>query len=129
VEDAEVVAKAAVRAVPGVEQVLTGSELNQQRVRGAHSRSELSYDPERSGQIFYVLAPYLLPGAEPQGTNHGSPWTYDTHVPLLLFGSGVVAGTYTGRVGIADLAPTLSALLGISAPSGAQGRVLREAVR
>jgi predicted AlkP superfamily pyrophosphatase or phosphodiesterase len=129
VEEAEAVAKAAIRQVPGVAQVLTASELNQQRARAAHSRSELSYDPERSGHIFYVLAPYLLPEPKPQGTTHGSPWTYDTHVPLLLLGSGIVAGTYTGAVGVADLAPTLSALLGIGPPSGAQGRVLREALR
>jgi len=128
-EDAEVVAKQAVQAVPGVAQVLTGTELAQQRAGGNHTRSELSYDPERSGQVFYVLAPYLLPGARPEGTTHGSPWTYDTHVPLLLFGSGIKPGRYGEVVGVADLAPTLSTLLGIPAPNGSQGRVLREALR
>jgi predicted AlkP superfamily pyrophosphatase or phosphodiesterase len=128
-DDAEVVAKQAVQAVPGVAQVLTGAELAQQRAGGNHTRSELSYDPERSGQVFYVLAPYLLPGARPEGTTHGSPWTYDTHVPLLLFGSGIKPGRYGDVVGVADLAPTLSTLLGIPAPNGSQGRVLREALR
>jgi hypothetical protein len=128
-EDAELVAKQAVQAVPGVAQVLTGAELAQQRAAGNHTRSELSYDPERSGQVFYVLAPYLLPSARPEGTTHGSPWTYDTHVPLLLFGSGVKPGRYGEVVGVADLAPTLSTLLGIPTPHGSQGRVLREALR
>ena len=128
-EDAELVAKRAVQAVPGVAQVLTSAELAQQRAGGNHSRSELSYDPERSGQVFYVLAPYLLPSARPEGTTHGSPWTYDTHVPLLLFGSGIKPGRYGEVVGVADLAPTLSTLLGIPAPNESQGRVLREALR
>src|SRR4029453_5132027 len=79
-EDAELVAKQAVQRVPGVAQVLTGAELAQQRAAGNHSRSELSYDPDRSGHVFYVLAPYLLPTARSEGTTHGSPWTYDTHV-------------------------------------------------
>lgn len=129
VADAEVVAKAAVGSVAGVEQVLTGTELSEQRRRGAHSRSELSYNPARSGNLFYVLAPYVLPETQSEGTTHGSPWEYDTHVPLLLFGSGVTPGRYTQAVGVADIAPTLSALLDIKAPSGSQGKVLKEALR
>jgi predicted AlkP superfamily pyrophosphatase or phosphodiesterase len=128
VKEAEAVARRAIQGVPGVAQVLTGAELDEQRVRGAHSRSELSYYPGRSGQLFYVLAPYVLPQSKPEGTTHGSPWSYDTHVPLLLFGPGVAAGRYSEAVGIADLAPTLSALLGISAPAGSQGRILKEAL-
>jgi predicted AlkP superfamily pyrophosphatase or phosphodiesterase len=127
-EEAEAVAKRAIQGVPGVAQVLTGAELDEQRARGAHSRSELSYYPGRSGQLFYVLAPYVLPESQPQGTTHGSPWAYDTHVPLLLFGSGVTSGRYSAAAAVADLAPTLSALLGISAPGGSQGRVLKEAL-
>jgi predicted AlkP superfamily pyrophosphatase or phosphodiesterase len=129
IEVAESVAKAAVQAVPGVEQVLTASELEQQRESHTRSRAELSYYPGRSGEVFYVLAPYLLPESRPVGTTHGSPWAYDTHVPLLLFGKGIEAGKYADRVAVADLAPTLSAALGIPAPSGSIGRVLKEALR
>jgi predicted AlkP superfamily pyrophosphatase or phosphodiesterase len=128
-EAAESIAKAAVQTVPGVAQVLTGIELSGQRDRKEHSRSELSFYPERSGQVFYVLAPYLVPEDRPTGTTHGSPWTYDTHVPLLLFGAGINPGKYSGSVGIDDLAPTLSRLLRIPAPNGSQGRVLNEALR
>jgi hypothetical protein len=129
VADAEAVARDAVRRVPGVEQVLTAAELAEQRASGAHTRSELSYYPARSGQIFFVLAPYVLPESQPVGTTHGSPWAYDTHVPLLLLGSGIAPGRYTGPAGVADLAPTLATLLGIRPPSGSQGKVLREALR
>ena len=67
-----------------------------------------------------------MPEGDPQGTTHGSPWTYDTHVPLLWLGAGVAPGTYAEPVAVTDLAPTLSALLGVDPPNGSQGRVLRE---
>ena len=91
-DDAELVAKQAVQAVPGVAQVLTGAELARQRASGNHSRSELSYDPERSGHVFYVLAPYLLPGARPEGTTHGSPWTTTRTCRCCCLGQGSSRG-------------------------------------
>jgi arylsulfatase A-like enzyme len=88
-----------------------------------------SFHPERSGSIYYELKPYIVPGQEPTGTTHGSPWSYDTRVPLLWFGASVKRGTHAGPVSIVDIAPTLSTLLGIGKPSGSRGRVLREMLR
>jgi hypothetical protein len=112
-----------------VEQAFTASELQLERTRAARSRSALSYYPSRSGNVIYAMAPYVVAGPYSEGTDHGSPWSYDTHVPLLLFGSGVTSGRYTEAVSVADIAPTLSALLSVRAPSGSQGRVLQEALR
>ena len=58
------------------------------------------------------------------GTNHGTPYNYDTHVPLVWFGVGVKPGTYVERVSVTDLAPTLAHLLGIPAPPMSRGHVL-----
>ena len=126
IEEAEQIAKEAVERVPGVEQAITSGELMRQRKDVLHSRAELSFHPSRSGNLYYVLAPYLLPETKPEGTNHGSPWDYDTHVPLLWFGPGIASGTHEGTVSVADIAPTLAALLGIEPPAGSQGRLLRE---
>jgi predicted AlkP superfamily pyrophosphatase or phosphodiesterase len=126
VADAEKVAQRAVQGVRGVDRALTATELLRQRAARTHSRAELSFYPGRSGNIYYELSPYLLPEAQPVGTTHGSPWEYDTHVALVWLGGGIRPGTYGGNVSVADLAPTLSALLGIPAPSGSQGRVLKE---
>ena len=128
-EQAEQVAKRAVEGVPGVYQSLTATDLAEQRRRGTHSSAELSFYPGRSGHVFYQLKPYLVPGTGSQGTTHGSAWSYDTHVPLLWFGAGVVPGTYATSVAVADIAPTLSALLSIAKPSGSRGRVLRKMLR
>jgi arylsulfatase A-like enzyme len=128
-EEAERVAKEAVEKVPGVARVLTASELGQQRDDALLSGAELSFHPVRSGHLYYELSPYVVAGPELEGTNHGSPWAYDTHVPLLWFGPGVAPGTHQARVSVADIAPTLAQLLGVRAPAGSQGRVLQEMLR
>jgi len=94
--------------------------------------SELIYngfDPKRCGDVIVILEPGWLPGSGYKGTSHGSPWPYDTHVPLLIAGKNVVPGLYTQRVDMKDLAPTLSFLLGVNAPTCARGRVLGEMLR
>jgi predicted AlkP superfamily pyrophosphatase or phosphodiesterase len=63
------------------------------------------------------------------GTDHGLPYNYDQHVPLLLYGVPFVPGTYRGHSEPVDLAPTWASLLGINPPSSSIGRVLTEALR
>jgi predicted AlkP superfamily pyrophosphatase or phosphodiesterase len=129
IEEAERTARDAVKGVRGVNQALTATELRQQQKDGMASGALLSFYPDRSGNIYYELKPFIVPGQEPTGTTHGSPWSYDTRVPLLWFGSSIKRGTYKEATSIADIAPTLSALLGIDAPAGSGGRVLREMLR
>ena len=57
---------------------------------------------------------------------HGSPWTYDTYVPIFFAGSGVPAQIIGRRVAPTDIAPTLAAYLGVKPPSGSVGRMLTE---
>jgi predicted AlkP superfamily pyrophosphatase or phosphodiesterase len=126
IRDAEEVARRAVLRVPGVARVVTATELLRERTAAVHTRAELSFYPGRSGNIYLELSPYAIPEAKPEGTTHGSPWSYDTHVPLVWLEPGVRPGTYKASVSVADIAPTLSSLLEIPAPSGSQGRVLKE---
>jgi hypothetical protein len=83
-----------------VAQVLTGAELAQQRAAGNHSRSELSYDPERSGQVFYVLAPYLLPSARSEGTTQAHPGRTTRTCRCCCSGQGSSRGRYGEVVGV-----------------------------
>lgn len=80
-----------------------------------------SYHAERSPDVMFVLRPYFL--TRKQGTNHGMPHAYDTHVPQLWLGAGVKAGVHAERVGVEDIAPTLAGLLGVDLPE-AKGRKL-----
>ena len=87
-----------------------------------------SFLPSRSGNLVVVLKPFLLAGTRSAGTSHGSPYPYDSHVPLMLAGSMVRPGTYDTQASPADIAPTLSVLLGIELPSQYTGRALLEAI-
>ena len=60
------------------------------------------------------------------GTTHGTPYSYDAHVPLVFMGPGIRPGRYDATVALNDLAPTLATMLSIETPAGSQGRVLAE---
>lgn len=79
-------------------------------------------DPKRSGDIFFVKTPGWLDDYNASGgTTHGSPFPYDTHVPLIWYGVGVQAGLSHQLTHVRDIAPTLSSMMGISYPNGATG--------
>ena len=85
------------------------------------------FHPERSADVEILLYPYWI-GSEGDGTSHGSPYSYDSHIPLVIMGPGIRPGRYHEKVALNDLAPTLATLLSIETPSGSAGRVLREAL-
>jgi predicted AlkP superfamily pyrophosphatase or phosphodiesterase len=85
-----------------------------------------SYSPEGSWYVMGVPDIYTVgPG---EGTDHTSPYNYDTHVPLAIYGLPFQPGTYRTSTEPVDLAPTFASLLGINAPTHAIGRVLTEAL-
>ncbi|MEO7598519.1 MAG: alkaline phosphatase family protein [Opitutus sp.] len=80
----------------------------------------LSFNAERSPDVMFSPSPYVV-DRTPAGTNHGTPYDYDKHVPLIWFGAGINAAVHTQRIGTDSIAPTLSALLGVPAPPLARG--------
>ncbi len=85
-----------------------------------------SYSPEGSWYVLGVPNTYTVGSAT--GTDHASPYTYDTHVPLAFYGLPFHPGTYRTHSEPVDLTATLASLLGINAPTHAVGRVLSEAI-
>ena len=83
-----------------------------------------SFYPSRSGDVITVLEPYWT--YDVKTTSHGTPFSYDTHLPLIFAGAGIKRGVYDQTVAINDIAPTLATILGIETPSGSTGRVLTE---
>jgi predicted AlkP superfamily pyrophosphatase or phosphodiesterase len=69
---------------------------------------------------------YFSEGTNPIPATHGSPYSYDTHVPLIIMGHGVAAGRYAQPATPADIAPTLASILRVQVPSNSVGRVLLE---
>jgi predicted AlkP superfamily pyrophosphatase or phosphodiesterase len=105
------------------ENQLRQSDFNEGGIKGSVVRG---FHHKRSGDIAFVLEPGWFTGNWPQGTTHGSPWTYDTHVPILFFGAGIPTGSTSVYHSITDIAPTLSVLLGIKFPNGCTGQPISE---
>lgn len=83
--------------------------------------------PQRSGDIIVVTQPGLIEYGY-QGTTHGSPYSYDTHVPLLFYGKNIRSGQLSRRTHITDIAPTVAQLLRIAQPTGCTGNTIYEVV-
>ena len=83
-----------------------------------------SFNPRRSGDLEIVLDPYWVRAST--GATHGTPYNYDTHIPLIFMGAGIRSGRYYQTVALNDVAPTIAAMLDVEIPSGSVGRILSE---
>jgi arylsulfatase A-like enzyme len=102
---------------------LRAGDFGEQGYKGMLIRG---FNAKLSGDILFYLEPgWIHRGAIP-GTDHGSPYTYDTHVPVIFFGHGISKGSSSQYHGITDIAPTLSLMLGIKLPSGCIGQPIAE---
>jgi predicted AlkP superfamily pyrophosphatase or phosphodiesterase len=109
-------------AIPGLS--ITGANLS-----GAAAAVQRNHHPQRSGDIYIFQQPYwfMFDRGAVAGM-HGSPWSYDTHVPIMFAGPGIRSARVDRLVHPIDVAPTLSALLNMSPPAAAEGTVLVEVV-
>ena len=130
-EEISKVVAAGALTIPGVARSFTRAQL----LRGETSitdpierRVVHGFHPARSGDVVMIAEPYKYLGDTIVAT-HGSPYSYDTNVPVIIMGAGVVPGRYLEPASPADIAPTLSALLRVTKPTSATGRVLTEAIR
>jgi predicted AlkP superfamily pyrophosphatase or phosphodiesterase len=119
---------------PGVSLAVSSAALRRGEVPDTQLyRAVLNnFHTKRSGDIYIVFEPNWFindfDGLEVAAT-HGSPWQYDTYVPIVFAGMGLTAKTVDRRVHTMDIAPTLSAYMGIKPPSGAQGNPLTEVLK
>lgn len=118
---------------PAVAVAVTREQLQQ-----GHPRNELhrmlanGFMSQRCGSIVYALRPgYIEAEGVPsgKGTTHGSGWNYDTHVPVIWYGQGVRSGEVLERTAIADIAPTVAAIVGMALPDASVGRVVEGSVK
>ncbi len=91
--------------------------------RGIELLLQNGFNQKRSGDVLIVYSPAYISYSK-TGSTHGSGLNYDTHVPLLFFGKGIKKGSTVTKTRVVDIAPTISALLGISFPNGAIGNPL-----
>lgn len=105
------------------ENVIRQGQFNEEGPKGMIVRG---YHPRRGGDVVILLEPGWYAASDIKGTTHGSPWTYDTHVPILFFGNGIKKGSTVRRYTVTDIAPTISTLLNIRLPSGCTGQPIPE---
>jgi predicted AlkP superfamily pyrophosphatase or phosphodiesterase len=129
VSESEAIVKTALERFPEMYAVYTRTELMKGQVSGRLGQKVLeNFHHGRSGHVFFQMNPYVS-FKKKDGTTHGSPWGYDSHVPMLWYLPKMKPGTYYQAVSIADIAPTLAVLLEVEFPASAQGKVLSEMFR
>ena len=117
---------------PGIVQAYTRTQFEGSGV--AETRTGLlmrrAWNRQLSGDIMVVTKPYWYFGSGDSGTSHGSPYAYDTNVPLIFMGKRWLKPGYYGQYAeVVDIAPTLAHLLHVRPPSASEGRVLIETLR
>lgn len=87
-----------------------------------------NFNPKRSGDVYIIYEPHWKTTftGDVAVVNHGSPWVYDTYVPIMFAGWNIPAVKVRRQVETVDIAPTLSLLLGTKLPSGSVGKSLEE---
>lgn len=123
-----------VSTLPGVEFTIAAEDLRhgnipQTRIADADLRN---FHKHRSGDVYVVYQPHWFV-ADLDGLHvasmHGTPWIYDTHVPMILVRPDRPANArITDWAPTVALASTLAAIVGTRYPSGSDGIVLKEAV-
>ncbi len=102
----------------------------EQLLSGAVPRDDVSrlvmngFNVKRGADLLFMPEPFWMLGSSV--ATHGTPFGYDTHVPVIFMGPGIRAGAYYDNVAVNDIAPTLATILEIEPPAGAFGRVLTE---
>jgi predicted AlkP superfamily pyrophosphatase or phosphodiesterase len=119
-------------AQPGIAEVFTRTQME----AGIASKSRLAalmqraWNRDLSGDLMVVAAPYTSFGSGDSGATHGTPYNYDTNVPLLMMGGRWIRpGAQAQYTEVVDIAPTLAQILHLRPPAAAEGRVLTEALR
>ena len=111
----------------GVSQAVTATALqNGHFTGGVLERMQNSFFPRNSGDVTINLMPGWIEYTEGRLSDSGSPYNYDTHVPLIWYGSGVGNVDVERQVNLTDVAPTLADILGIAPPAASMGTTIPE---
>jgi len=117
--------------IEGVAMAITRSDLMTNRLPENHltRAAKRGFNAERSGDILLIFnSQYCVNDFDGEITaaNHGGAWRYDTYVPIVFAGWKIKGQKVYRSVDPVDIAPTLSAVLGLKPPSGAWGVILKE---
>lgn len=110
----------------GVSHALTATALTNTYFGGGFAQSlQRSFYPRRSGDVVINLMPHWIEQHKGVISQGGSIYAYDTHIPLFIMGSGVMAQEVTDDITMEDLSPTLSKIIGIAPPAACEGKAIK----
>ena len=123
--------------LPGIAYAMSRSQLIDGDYADAPMQRQIrrNFHFDRSGSVHLIPEQYWFLHSTDEAAKmglsglaaiHGSPWTYDTYVPIFFAGHKIPAQRIPRRVSPTDIAPTIASYLGIKPPSGSLGTPLRE---
>jgi len=117
-------------ALPEVSDVVCGEQLLLQPQEDILFKGlvQKGFNAKRSGDVLVSYKPAFME-FERTGTTHGSSFSYDTHVPLIFYGTGISTGSTLRPVDITDIASTICQLLNIPYTNGNIGNPIYEAIK
>lgn len=119
----------AVTAIEGINLAVSSRNFTRYEGNSLIQQVQRNQHISRSGDIYVIQDPYWFLLEEGLiAVMHGSPWRYDTHVPVIFSGPGIDAQHVDRTVHPVDVAPTIALLLGMSPPASTQGTPLDEVV-
>lgn len=115
-------------SIPGISEAYTAGQLFANNLPNGPLSDAVrqSYYWGRSGELYIIPKQGYIFSSEPTGTSHGSPYAYDSQVPLIIYGTTVRPGKYGNSCAPQDIAPTIATVAGTAMPSLCEGRVLQE---
>lgn len=96
---------------------------------GILQKLQKGYNQKYSGDVLLIPHPSTISSYSRKGTTHGSGYSYDTHIPIIFYGTGINAGVSKKTYSITDIAPTIANLLKVEFPNGTTGKIVDEALK
>ncbi|MBL6592238.1 MAG: alkaline phosphatase family protein [Flavobacteriaceae bacterium] len=84
--------------------------------------------PKYRGDLAFFVNPFWVKQSS-STSNHGTPTTYDTHVPIIFYGKNIKKGVSYNKLNVKDIAPTLATILGINFPILTTGKIIVDAIK
>ncbi len=126
-EDVEKAIAVELTKMEGISLAVGRGGLNDMEKPPIYNQIKNNFHPSRSGDIYVVQDPYwFLFEKGPIGVMHGSPWKYDTHVPIIFVGPGIKPDKIDRLVHPVDVAPSIASFIEIGQPASTVGNVLNE---
>ncbi len=104
------------RTLPYIEDIILTTDLAPDEIQQRPYRKlyQNNYCESRGPDLFIRFKPNYLVTNDYAGTTHGSPYQYDTQVPLIFSGKGIKTFMFADSVRSVDIAPTILDLVGDS---------------